>query len=216
MFCNTVRFVKKRAILLFLSFLMLVLFAAPAAAAEGQLFDDSKDILKDAEDVTAFLRLEVDGHVNMRNQVLNATLDHAERMFPYERFFVYWDSSRVSPGYLCIQWETEPINAQLWQLDKDGSILSQRDIPREYDTVENLLPETCKVAFVSGREGMSVMRLALYTDGKLPEPFVPWRPTPDHLDYLIISTHPDDDVLFMGGVIPIYGAERGYVGRQPT
>ena len=59
---------------------------------------------------------------------------------------------------------------------------------------------------------MDIAHIAFYSDGVLPEPFLNWKPTPDHLDYLIVSTHPDDDVLFMGGVIPIYGAEQGHVG----
>ncbi len=203
--------ISKRAILLFLA-LMLVLSAAPVAAAEGQLFDDVKATPNNAEDLTSFLRFEISGHATMRNQVLDAVLDHVEQIYPYERFYAYWDAAKVSPGYLCIQWDTEPVNVQLWQLDQDGSILSQRDVPGTYDTVEKLLPDTRKVAFVAGREGMRIIRLALYTDGQLPEPFVPWQPTPDHLDYLVVSTHPDDDVLFMGGIVPIYGAERGYVG----
>lgn len=209
--CKPVETICKRAILLFLA-LVLVLSAAPVVAAEGQLFDDVKTMQSIAEDLTSFLRLEISGHVNMRNQVLDAALDHVEQIYPYERFYAFWDAAKVSPGYLCIQWDTKPENVQLWQLSQNGSILSQRDVPGTYDTVEKLLPDTCKVAFVSGREGMRIIRLALYSDGQLPEPFVPWQPTPDHLDYLVVSTHPDDDVLFMGGIVPIYGAERGYVG----
>ena len=81
--CKPVETICKRAILLFLA-LVLVLSAAPVVAAEGQLFDDVKTMQSIAEDLTSFLRLEISGHVNMRNQVLDAALDHVEQIYPYE------------------------------------------------------------------------------------------------------------------------------------
>ena len=59
---------------------------------------------------------------------------------------------------------------------------------------------------------MSVIYCRVYGEGTLPEPFHAWQETPDKLDYLLISTHPDDDVLYLGSIVPVYGAEQGYTG----
>ena len=201
------KFIYKRAFIMLLTVILVlsmpVFSAAKESAAEEQ---------PNAKDLTSYLKIDAKNHGKMSSIVLNTNLKDSESFFPYERFYAYWDKKKVSPGYLCIQWNKLPEDLQLQQLDSDGVILSQRVIPQEYDTIEKLLPETQKVAFLPGREGMDIARLILYSDGILPEPFVNWQPTPDHLDYLVISTHPDDDTLFMGGVIPIYGVERGYVG----
>lgn len=202
----------KPCLLLFLSLMFTLSVPLAAMAEEGQPPEGEQPEMKPATELTDGFRFEISGHVNMRNLILDASLNQAEPFHPYERFYVYWDAAKVLPGYFCIQWDTESVDAQLWQLDSNGSVLSQRDVPYELDTVEKLLPDTRKVAVVAGRSGMSIIRLAMYSEGILPEPFVNWKPTPDHLDYLIVSTHPDDDVIFMGGVIPIYGVERGYVG----
>ena len=199
-------FVKRSLSLLLV--LLLALSAPFCSMAEGE----APETEQPAEDLTSFLRFDVRGHNTISNRVKDQLLYESEEFFPYERFFAYWDASAVSPGYLCVQWDQLPMDLQLQQLDADGNILSQRVVPYEYDTIEKLLPNTQRVAFISDRLGMDIARIALYSDGVLPEPFLNWNPTPDHLDYLIVSTHPDDDVLFMGGVIPIYGAEQGHVG----
>lgn len=188
--------------------LMLVLTAAPLAAAEDQVVANTQN----AKDLTSYLKLNATNHNKMANRVLSAKIGEAETFTPYERFYAYWDTARVTPGYLCIQWNVLPIDVELLQMDSSGAILSHRQVGLEYDTIEKLLPEAQKVAFITGRSGMEIIRLALYSDGVLPEPFVAWKPTPEHLDYLIVSTHPDDDTLFMGGVIPLYGVDKGYVG----
>ena len=196
--------VKSRLVLLYVLILVFV--------QSFSLYTIAEDEEKDAIRLTSSLQLKASGHDFIFKQITDSSLDRAVEFYPYERFYVSWNKPKAAPGYLCIQWDSEPVNVQLWQVGPNDEILSKRDVPQEYDTIEKLLPGTKEIAFVAGREGMSIMRLALYSDGKLPEPFINWLSTPDHLDYLIVATHPDDDVLFMGGIIPIYGAERGHIG----
>ena len=76
-----------------------------------------------------------------------------------------------------------------------------------------VLPENARSAVIEAvdRE-MKLSKLAVYGEGELPDPFHEWKDTPGKLDYLVIATHPDDDVLFLGSAVSIYGAERGYKG----
>ena len=46
--------------------------------------------------------------------------------------------------------------------------------------------------------------------GKLPADVQVWEPTLKEADILVLSTHADDEILFMGGVLNIYGGQEKY------
>ncbi len=47
------------------------------------------------------------------------------------------------------------------------------------------------------------------SEGDAPAWVQQWQPTWDKADIMFISTHPDDELIFFGGAIPTYAAERG-------
>lgn len=60
---------------------------------------------------------------------------------------------------------------------------------------------------------VSISDLYLYGEGALPEPWCyEWQTTPENLDFLVVATHFDDDVIWLGAVMPLLGAEEGYTG----
>ena len=78
-----------------------------------------------------------------------------------------------------------------------------------------------RVPLVSGCRAVTIcplggsLRLAelhVYGPGALPEGPDGLLPPADKVDFLIVSTHPDDEWVFLGGVYPLYGRERGYTG----
>ena len=113
---------------------------------------------------------------------------------------------------LCVQWQTMPEGVCVLQYGSKDELLKSEELPPYPETVTELLPQARKAVVQAGEGGMQVLFCAVYGAGELPDTFLPWQDTPDHLDYLLISTHPDDDVLFLGSVVPTYGAEQGYVG----
>lgn len=64
---------------------------------------------------------------------------------------------------------------------------------------------------IRAEEAMQVITLAAYGKGSIPD-YLPWKPTPEKADFMLVATHPDDDVLFLGAIIPIFGAEQGREG----
>ena len=61
-------------------------------------------------------------------------------------------------------------------------------------------------------QGLRLCEATVYGLGVLPES-VPHPDAPlDKTDFLLLATHPDDEWVFLGGVYPIYGGERGYTG----
>lgn len=55
---------------------------------------------------------------------------------------------------------------------------------------------------------LSILELEVYTQGELPESVHIWSKAPETVDFLVISTHQDDEVLFFGGAIPYFTGEK--------
>lgn len=54
-----------------------------------------------------------------------------------------------------------------------------------------------------------INEIYVFTEGELPEWVQRWEPTPEKADLLVLSAHPDDELIFFGGTIPTYDTERG-------
>lgn len=54
-----------------------------------------------------------------------------------------------------------------------------------------------------------INELYVFTEGELPDWVQRWEPTCKKADLLLLSAHPDDELIFFGGTIPTYAAEKG-------
>lgn len=61
-------------------------------------------------------------------------------------------------------------------------------------------------------EALWLMEASVFSPGTVPDGAPHPAPAVDRTDFLLVSTHPDDEWVFLGGVYPIYGGERGYTG----
>jgi len=137
--------------------------------------------------------------------------EETERYGPNEYLTLRWRNKAVA-SFLVVQWQTIPDGVSIEQYDADGALLKSEQPQPFYDTYHMLAEGVDHIVIQAGEAGMELCRIGAFGDGLLPEPFRPWQTAPDHLDYLIVSTHPDDDTLFMGAIVPIYGAEQGFSG----
>ena len=55
---------------------------------------------------------------------------------------------------------------------------------------------------------MYVSEIEAFSEGKLPADVQVWEPSWNTADILVLSTHADDEVLFMGGVLAEYGGQK--------
>ena len=163
-----------------------------------------------AEDLTDSFRFDFGSSRDAAERILKDRKNYYSFQ-KSESFTLAWDET-VSEARLCISWREPPENVEVVQYDKDGAILQRETLVPHPDSVVPLLQEAQSATVQAGEDGMKVLFCAVYGPGELSEPFHEWQETPDHLDYLLISTHPDDDVLYLGSIVPTYGAERGYVG----
>ena len=70
--------------------------------------------------------------------------------------------------------------------------------------------KTRRVTLIPEKD-LQVSSLYAFGEGTVPN-YHDWEPTPEKLDYLIVAMHPDDDVLFMGSIVPMYTVDQGRVG----
>ena len=50
----------------------------------------------------------------------------------------------------------------------------------------------------------------VFSQGELPDWVQRWEPTAEKADMLLLVAHPDDELIFFGGTIPVYDVERGF------
>lgn len=111
-----------------------------------------------------------------------------------------------------IKWEKHPGEWELW-CSFGSEFEFVRSCGSEGFVQEYIaLPEGsvgAKIICDNGKENvLSILELAVYTPGNLPETVHIWNKSPKTVDFLVVSTHQDDEVLFFGGTIPYYAGEK--------
>lgn len=154
------------------------------------------------------------GNVGVRDAAKHLTnwsvMDHVA--FPSGGAVTVSWTDEYPVAYLCLQWFAPVEGVTVRSFDGSGQQLTEEVLGAYPESAIPLDAETRSVTITAGEPGMDMSRLHVYGEGTLPDPFHLWQETPEYLDYLLISTHPDDDVLYLGSIVPIYGAEQGYVG----
>lgn len=125
-----------------------------------------------------------------------------------------------------IQWSGAPI--ELWlQIPVDGSDM-WKTVQRFTGTYYNQYlafekPQThFRLHTVRGTDKMSVGKLQVLGMGDIPEWVQQWQPFEGKADLMVLVAHPDDELIFMGGVIPNYNTIEGkkvvvvYVASMPA
>jgi LmbE family N-acetylglucosaminyl deacetylase len=113
---------------------------------------------------------------------------------------------------LYLEWYALPQAFTMTQYREDGSEIITT--PGETYELNQLYPiaEEARSISLSSAFSMDLCTAVIYGPNVLPKDYHAWQPTPEKLDYLVVATHPDDDVIFMGAIVPIYGVERGLQG----
>lgn len=82
----------------------------------------------------------------------------------------------------------------------------------EYGFLHEFIPLSEKsdsVTFEFPEKVMKIYQLRIFSDEDVPADVQIWQPPCERADIMMISAHSDDEILFMGGIIPTYGADGG-------
>lgn len=193
--------VKRIAALLALILLGTALLFMPGTARAEEAGDT-------AEDLT--VKCTLDGTCGSGVKRLGlADKEEACRIRPGKYASLSWkDGVPVETVYIAFYYAPVPYTVE--EYDAAGTLLNtvEGNTSRWNDTVT--VTEATRSVRVrpAGSEEVVLNSLYAYGAGSVPD-FHPFDPTPEKADYMLFAMHPDDDVLFLGGLIPTYTAAEG-------
>ena len=117
-------------------------------------------------------------------------------------------SSDILMYGLYIIWEEPPkassiISSGKVVADFEDAVFLHQYYPLNGETSIRLTPKND-----SGRH-FGIKEIYVQGEGKLPSSVQRWAETYSEADMMLLFAHPDDEVLYFGGLLPYYGAERG-------
>lgn len=113
--------------------------------------------------------------------------------------------------YVFIAFEKDPVPFTLTQYDENGVLLKTEPGRQMLNYAYALEENSASLEITVGEKEMVLSSLFMYGEGTVPD-FHPFEEPEGKLDFMLVSTHPDDDVIFLGAIGPIYGAERNKTG----
>lgn len=119
----------------------------------------------------------------MKDDIITISAKDAQKI---DGIYIIWDSP-----------------AQPWTLKADGNSVScgQNGFIHEYVKLDKQA-ETLEIVIPA--DNMYISDIRIFSEGELPRDVQVWNPPCENADIMIISSHADDELLFFGGVIPVY------------
>lgn len=105
-----------------------------------------------------------------------------------------------------------PKSIHVVQTDGQGKVLYEKDVKLDRMCWQLPLEEGCRSVSVKTDGRCKINALQIFGDGNTyPSRTVWWTPVKErkYCDLMLVSTHFDDEILMMGGVLPIYAGEQG-------
>lgn len=112
-------------------------------------------------------------------------------------------------GALELKWRTISPPGVIIKTEQKGKWVEVlRDGPK-YATQYITLPEGLSTVRITAQKGkLELCEIAVLTEGDAPRHIQVWRDPPEKVDLMLFSTHPDDEVLWFGGLLPTYAGEQ--------
>ena len=193
------RFLRPAVLLLFLFLLLL-----SAAQAET------------ARDLTAECTYKYSKGSNRNTNVL---YDHDyKKIWKSDKSRNNWLEVRLPEGETCsgVQIKWASIQNRRWtvEVQRDGEWVAVDAFNEDLPYLNTWTPLDNVTSFrIASRNSyphcLEINELVVLSAGDRPDSIQVWEPTYEKADLMVIIAHPDDEYVFLGAVIPYYGAERG-------
>ncbi len=108
---------------------------------------------------------------------------------------------------LTMEWNVKPDSFTAELFSADGQLISSETRTTVYynDWVA-LTPDTCRAVITPLGKDAALSTVRVYADDYSRHAVQTWGPSPEKLDLLLVSTHQDDELLFLGGTLADYAA----------
>lgn len=150
-----------------------------------------------------------------------------ESLMTDRKYTSYWESSQMRQPwialtcekpvyglYLCFRQLPESFEIQVQTVPPEGEEpewvpLLQGDTRFHHSFYKLDGVYTFRIASTQKKaHKLSFNELFVFGEGEIPEWVQRWEPTEEKADILFFSAHPDDELIFLGGAIPTYAAEK--------
>ena len=186
---------KKRYRLIFYTVLLLLFLFSGCAAAETE-----------AGNITS--KCSVTANVNK---------DRVKRMTSGD-YSSYWEGKKGSvitvkvknadkAQGVCVSFHGTPV--PLAAKDMSGNVIGTCNARFENEYVAFDYAVDAFTLTNTGETTVEISKLQVVKDGELPSWVQKWQVLDEKADMMLISTHPDDELLWFGGMLPTYAGEYG-------
>lgn len=104
-------------------------------------------------------------------------------------------------GAIYVKWN-KPVTPYTLITDTEELSCGEFGFLHEFIALDN--PSTSVTFSLPEENPMGIYQIRLFTDNEVPSDVQIWGPPCERPDILLISSHADDEILFMGGIIPSY------------
>lgn len=115
-------------------------------------------------------------------------------------------------GGVSIRWKRFPLAVAIQQRDADGSWVTVTTYEgkhyQQFYPVDGLQEIRILHRDQPG-EAMEMLELTVITPGEIPASVHVWQDPADKVDLMLLHGHPDDELLWFGGLLPYYGGALG-------
>lgn len=115
-------------------------------------------------------------------------------------------------GGILIRWRTWPLALTMEAQDEYGVWQTvggcDADFLAQYIPVDSLPAVRLWDTDTGGNTKLQISSITVLTPGEAPQHFQTWRKPTKKADLMLLAAHPDDEVLWFGGLLPEYAGER--------
>ena len=115
-------------------------------------------------------------------------------------------------GGILIRWRTWPLALTMEVRDENGAWQTiggcEADFLAQYIPVDNLPAVRLWDTDTAGNTRLQISSITVLTPGEIPCDVQTWQKPSEKVDLMLLAAHPDDEVLWFGGLLPEYAGER--------
>ena len=115
-------------------------------------------------------------------------------------------------GGILIRWRTWPLALTMESRDENGTWQTiggcEADFLAQYIPVDALPAIRLMERETNGDIRLEISSMTVFTPGDLPADVQQWKKPSEKVDLMLLAAHPDDEVLWFGGLLPEYAGER--------
>ena len=138
------------------------------------------------------------------------------------KYTSYWESAKDAHPWITISTDTPAYGLYLCfqnmpdtyviQVEKGGSWATVAEGDTRYHHILYPLEGAKHIRVYASASGkkttMGFNEVFVFGAGDVPDWVQRWEPTPEKAEILFLATHPDDELLFLGGALAWYGVEQ--------